>query len=280
MRPSALPTAMLLVGTLAKSSSITCADGLYMVVARGTGEKDGSGVTGSLAEDIADRIENSIVEPLDYPAAFSDPNYMRSERDGVETMQNLITSYHKACPDGKIAVFGYSQGGQVASDAFCGSGGIIGFSQRAALPISLVEDSVVAIIVFGDPSHVAEAPYNRGTSQKNGVFPRQNITLCEDNYTGIMRSYCDTGDTFCDLGDDGEVHRLYISNYGDDIANFVVDKYDDMMRKTTATASGTASASASASATDDSDNAAAGLAPGLALATIAPFALTILGLLL
>lgn len=100
--------------------------------------------------------------------------------------------------------------------------------------------------------------------------------MCEDNYTGIMRSYCDTGDVFCDLGTDGEVHRLYITNYGDDVANFVVQKYNDMMSKTTATASTTASGSASA--TGDSDNAAAGLTPGLALAAIAPLVLVVLEL--
>ncbi|KAH7017477.1 cutinase-domain-containing protein [Ilyonectria destructans] len=276
MHLSALPIALFATGALAKDSNITCVQGLYMIVARGTGEKEGSGITGSLAEDIADRIDDSAVEPLDYPAAFSDPDYLYSERDGVDIMQDMITSYHDACPDGKMAVFGYSQGGQVTSDAFCGSSGISGFSEAAPLPTSLVDDSVVAIIVFGDPTHVAEAPYNRGTSQKNGVWPRENITVCEDNYTGIMRSYCDTGDVFCDLGTDGEVHRLYITNYGDDVANFVVQKYKDMMSKTTATASGTASGSPSE--TGDSDNAAAGLTPSLALAAIAPLVLVVLEL--
>lgn len=37
------------------------------------------------------------------------------------------------------------------------------------MPLGLLIEPVVAIIVFGDPTHVAEAPYNRGTSQKNGV---------------------------------------------------------------------------------------------------------------
>lgn len=141
MHLSALPIALLATGALAKNSNITCVQGLYMIVARGTGEKKGAGVTGSLVEDIADRIDDSAVEPLDYPAAFSDPDYLYSERDGVDAMQDIITSYHDACTDGKMAVFGYSQGGQVTSDAFCGSSGISGFSEAAPLPTSLVNDS-------------------------------------------------------------------------------------------------------------------------------------------
>lgn len=80
-----------------------------MIVARGTNETAGPGVTGTLAEGIADRIDGSVIVPLDYPATFTDPDYWVSESEGVDELQEVITSYHGACPDGKIAVFGYSQ---------------------------------------------------------------------------------------------------------------------------------------------------------------------------
>lgn len=81
-------------------------------------------------------------------------------------------------------VIGYSQGAQVATNTFCGGGGS-GFGDDDALPENLVEDhgmlhklrreekiltpTVAAIILFGDPSHVANATYNKGTADNNGV---------------------------------------------------------------------------------------------------------------
>lgn len=48
------------------------------------------------------------------------------------------------------------------------------------MPLGLLIESVVAIIVFGDPTHVAEAPYNRGTSQKNGVCVLTVLRPCSE----------------------------------------------------------------------------------------------------
>lgn len=41
-----------------------------------------------------------------------------------------------------------------------------------------------------------------------------------------MVSYCDTGDKFCDSGQNDTVHGHYVQEYGNDIASFVVDKYN------------------------------------------------------
>ncbi|KAI8717315.1 hypothetical protein NCS52_00806800 [Fusarium sp. LHS14.1] len=301
MRPFTLPSALLVAAALAqKSKNVQCADGLYLVVARGTGEEKGAGITGEVAEDVADRVNGSIVEPLDYPATFLDPAYDESEADGVEALTELLTNYHSSCPDGKIAVFGYSQGGQVATDTFCGgSGG--SFPDNRPISTDLVEDSVVAIIIFGDPSHVANASYNQGTGEKDGVFPRTNITLCEDQYTktGIIRSYCDTGDTYCDRGSDEDVHGEYVSKYGDEVVEYVVDQYEKATRPGTTggtltatdtrvpteTATGTTTGTATEAAASETEstttstpaatsalgNGAAGLAPGLALAAVPVF---------
>ncbi|KAF4964686.1 hypothetical protein FSARC_7393 [Fusarium sarcochroum] len=296
MRPFALPTVLFAAGTLAQSTKdVKCADGLYMIVARGTSEEKGTGITGDIAKDIAKRVNGSIIEPLDYPATFK--NYEDSESDGVKAMTSVLTTYHKSCPDGKIAVFGYSQGGQIATDTFCGGAGG-DFSSNKPISTDLVQDSVVAIIVFGDPSHVANASYNLGSSKNDGVFERDDIKLCEDDYSDIIRSYCDKGDVYCDKGDDEDVHGGYVSKYGDDVADFVVKQYESAASgkestttatstaaeatatgSSTATAAETTSESASVTPTSAPGNAAASLVPGLALA-IAPLALAISQLLL
>lgn len=109
MRPSALPIALLAAGAVAETSSSNCTSGLYIVVARGTGERNGTGAFGTIADDIAAKVDDSIIEALDYPATFSDPLYTESEKDGVQEMQDIILNYHEACPKAKFAVLGYSQ---------------------------------------------------------------------------------------------------------------------------------------------------------------------------
>ncbi|KAH7131467.1 cutinase-domain-containing protein [Dactylonectria estremocensis] len=240
MRPSALPVA-LLAGTAAAASN--CTSGLYIVVARGTGEESGTGAFGTVADDIAAKVDDSVVEALDYPATYTDPLYTESEKDGVQEMQDTILDYHEACPDAKFAVLGYSQGGQVSSDAFCGGAGG-GFSELAALPADFVTSHFAAIILFGDPSHVANVTYDRGTSINNGIFARDNVTFCEENYADLMRSYCDTGDTYCDSGDVRTVHGSYFATYADDVVDFVVDRYEALKESATTSAAATTATTA------------------------------------
>lgn len=96
-------------GALGLAQNVTCATGLYMIVARGSGEEEGTGITGTLADRIAHDIEGSDVSALDYPATITDPDYQESSIDGVEALQKAIIGYHSACPDGKMALLGYSQ---------------------------------------------------------------------------------------------------------------------------------------------------------------------------
>lgn len=88
---------------------IQCAKGLQMFVSRGTGEDSGPGVTGALAKRIIDRIPGSSMLPTNYPASYDDPIYFESVVNGTVTLRATIEAYIDACPDSKIAVFGYSQ---------------------------------------------------------------------------------------------------------------------------------------------------------------------------
>ncbi|EWZ96158.1 hypothetical protein NW765_016876 [Fusarium oxysporum] len=286
MRPFALSAAVFAATALSqnKREKTECADGLYMIAVRGTGEDKGSGRIGEIAVDVSKRVNGSIVSPLDYPATLQDPDYFDSEEAGVKALSAALDDYHSSCPNGKIAVFGYSQGGQVATDVFCGG------SDNKPLTMSLVKDSVVAVIAFGDPSHVANLTYDRGTSKNDGIFerPSNETKLCEDNYSDIIRSYCDTGDVYCDVGKNNETHGSYFEKYGKEVVDFVVERYEKALKDeststqtSTAAATATAETSGSATASDAPSattaapgNAAAGLVPGLVLAMI-PLALAV-----
>ena len=132
---AAMATAALSSTTLAQDSS-SCVSGLYMIVARGTTEPSGPGVTGLLAERIASRIKDSKVVALDYPATFTDPLYTESVTNGTETLGEMVRSYAEDCPDGKMALFGYSQGAHVVGNVICGGG----FDEEKAVPKDIVED--------------------------------------------------------------------------------------------------------------------------------------------
>ncbi len=98
------------VGLLAASSnaqSTTCAQGLYMLVARGSDEAPGVGRIGVVAGNVSLQIPGSITVALDYPATFD--NYLTSEFNGTEEMNAKIVNYVSQCPNGKIALLGYSQ---------------------------------------------------------------------------------------------------------------------------------------------------------------------------
>lgn len=139
-------------------------------------------------------------------------------------------------------------------------------------------------------------PRRSFTNSRLQIFARENITLCEDNYSDILRSYCDTGDTYCDQGDVRAVHGGYVEEYGDKVADFVVKQYESaagdssatatvtttaVTASVTATTTQTEDATAAASATETEtastvpDSAASGLAPGFIAAAAVPLVLAI-----
>jgi hypothetical protein len=108
----AAAVASLLAGASAASAgnfTTKCPDGLQMIIARGTGEDAGPGVTGAIGLQIAKLIEGSAVHAIDYPASFDQPSYFISVSNGTAAVRETLKTYTKACPDTKLALFGYSQ---------------------------------------------------------------------------------------------------------------------------------------------------------------------------
>lgn len=93
----------------AQNSTVECASGLKMFVSRGTDEDMGLGVTEALVEVIASQIEGSEYTAIEYPASGENPSYFESVANGTQLVRRAVTSYAEACPDGKMALFGYSQ---------------------------------------------------------------------------------------------------------------------------------------------------------------------------
>lgn len=218
----------------------TCNTGIHMIASRGSLEPAGAGLIGLVANNVSDKISGSVVVPLEYPATIS--NYSTSEAAGVEALTDLLTSYIALCPSAKIALLGYSQGAQVTADTLCGTDDGKNFKLTPDLSSSY-EDNIIAVVLFGDPSHVVGAAWNEGTSTRNGIFPRQNNSAC-DPYSSKMRSWCDTGDIYCDSGNNTKTHGTYFANYTMDAVNFIIEKFNETL---TGSESGSGSGSGSGS---------------------------------
>lgn len=119
-----------------------CASGLYMISVRGTGEEQGIGVAGTLlGKKVAEQVKGSKIVGLQYPATLASPPYPESVGNGTKNLTELLEDYHKSCPDGKIAILGYSQGAQVSLDTLCGTDET-GFTTTDAISSSAVDNGM------------------------------------------------------------------------------------------------------------------------------------------
>lgn len=104
-------------------SRANCVSGLYMIVARGTGEAAGEGKLAQVANMVAARVPNSVSVAVDYPASALKKRtiYPQSVTDGINDTKKKIQDYVAACgPQSRIALIGYSQGGNVMTDLLAG----------------------------------------------------------------------------------------------------------------------------------------------------------------
>jgi acetylxylan esterase len=124
---------VLAVTATAASSNTTCATGLYILCARGSGEPavapnltDYTGSPGLVANAVAKQINGSVIAGVVYPATNPVPDnlnltnpgalkslnltsYYLSENLGASAILEEVNQYHSSCPDSKIALIGYSQ---------------------------------------------------------------------------------------------------------------------------------------------------------------------------
>ncbi|KZL74238.1 carbohydrate esterase family 5 protein (cutinase) [Colletotrichum tofieldiae] len=206
-------------GKIAERQTTACATGVHIIVARASTERPGTGVIGAIANNIQTQIPGSDIEAVDYPAELNP--YKPSQKAGVTAMTKLVQNYAAACPQTQMVLMGYSQGAHVTADVMCGTSED-GFEPTQPQAAD-VTDKVAAILLMGDPSHVNGQPFNQGTSQKDGRFPRQNTAGC-GAVASKMVSFCNTGDPYCDSGRNLQVHLRYVQSNGDAATQFIMSQ--------------------------------------------------------
>lgn len=205
-----------------------CKD-VHIFLAKGNNEPE-PGRQGKLAEAICSGLKSCDYESIHFnnplPAPFCD-----SVTEGVVNGKKQITAYNKRCPDSKLVVSGYSQGGHVVGDILGGGGGV--FFQDCVeediaglSPKSRPGNKIVAAMVFGDTRHTADQSFNvLSGAGNNGLFPRPANQLSNlASYGDVFRNYCVETDPICAQGEDVKTHLNYFDIYSNQVAAWVKER--------------------------------------------------------
>jgi acetylxylan esterase len=211
-------------GAVAPPSS-GCAQ-VNLIVARASTEAQGTGITGNLANQVQSSSSQTVsIQAVVYPATLN--NYASSESQGVTAAKQLLATAVANCPNQKQVLMGYSQGANVSLDVVAGNAEVR--PSTVIGPASASDLShVVAIVGFGDPGNVIGQAWDLGTdTTRNGIFPRSSSqlqTLTNFGAATKVRTWCDTGDTFCASGNSLNTHLTYLNRYQNAAASFVLGR--------------------------------------------------------
>ena len=140
--------------------------GVYVFGARETTAPAGYGTAGGLVNQVVAAYSGAQSAAISYPAcggqsSCGGASYDSSASQGTAAVVSAVNSLNSRCPNTKIVLIGYSQGGQIMDNALCGGAGATLSGNALA--------AVKAAIFMGDPHNTAGLPYNVGTCTGKGV---------------------------------------------------------------------------------------------------------------
>ncbi|KAL2173068.1 carbohydrate esterase family 5 protein [Thermothelomyces heterothallicus CBS 202.75] len=196
---------------------------VHVFGARETTAPPGYGTSQGLVNMVVQAYPGATSEAINYPACggqascggidASDPetapdckssaSYNSSANQGTQAVVSAVTSFNQRCPDTKIVLIGYSQGGQIMDNAYCGGAG-------ATLSGSALD----------------ALSYDVGTCQAGGFAARPPGFQCSPGNPDNIKSYCDAQDPYCCNGNDTNHHQQYVTIYGQQALAFIKSKLD------------------------------------------------------
>ncbi|KAL2163869.1 hypothetical protein VTH06DRAFT_3079 [Thermothelomyces fergusii] len=196
---------------------------VHVFGARETTAPPGYGTSQGLVNMVLQAYPGATSEAIDYPAcggqwSCGGVDYDSSAYQGTQAVVSAVTSFNQRCPDTKIVLIGYSQGGQIMDNAYCGGAG-------ATLSGNAL-NAVKAAIFLGDPHYVSGLPFNVGTCQAGGFAARPPGYQCSPGNANNIKSYCDAEDPYCCNGWDANHHQQYVNIYGQQALSFIRSKLD------------------------------------------------------
>jgi len=201
---------------------------VHVFGARETTVPPGYGTAGAVVNSVLSAYPGATAEAINYPAcggqaSCGDVSYASSAVQGVAAVASQVNSFNTQCPNTVLVLIGYSQGGQIMDDAYCGGGDTNEGLTSTAIPISAAAQKKIAAAIFmGDPRHIPGLSYNVGTCQASGFAPRPAGFQCP--YASNIQSYCDAADPYCCNGSDANTHQGYATEYGAVALTFIKNK--------------------------------------------------------
>lgn len=180
-----VPAAILFLLGLASTSPIellekreiqarACPD-IHVFGARETTVPPGYGTSAVVVDLVLAAYPGSTSEAIVYPACGGQAScgyvsYASSVLQGVAAVASQVNTFNTACPSTQLVLVGYSQGGQIFDDAFCGGGDANeGLSNTAVEIQASAVNMIKAAIFMGDPRYIYGLPYDVGTCTAQGV---------------------------------------------------------------------------------------------------------------
>ncbi|KAF7157655.1 hypothetical protein CNMCM5623_002029 [Aspergillus felis] len=201
---------------------------IHVFGARETTAPAGYGSSSTVVNLILNAYPGSSSEAISYPACGGQSScggvsYGNSVVAGINAVTSAVNSFHQRCPNTKLVLVGYSQGGQIMDDALCGGGDPNEGYSNTAVPLSASAVNMIKAAIFmGDPRFVAGLPYNVGTCTTGGFDRRPAGFSCPS--ASKIKSYCDAADPYCCNGNNANTHQGYGAEYGQAALTFVKSK--------------------------------------------------------
>ncbi|KAF8309259.1 cutinase-domain-containing protein [Clavulina sp. PMI_390] len=229
-------SSLLIAGASAASIEKRACPNVHVFGARETTVAQGYGTAGPVVNEILANFPGSTSEAIVYPAcggqaSCGSVSYANSVIQGVAAVASQVNAFNQQCPSTVLVLVGYSQGGQIFDDGYCGGGDTNEGLSSTAIPISTAAQAKIAAAIFmGDPRRIPGLSYNVGTCTASGFAPRPAGFQCP--YASRIQSYCDAADPYCCNGTDANTHQGYATEYGAAATSFVTSKVNAMLSGT------------------------------------------------
>ncbi|EEY21781.1 acetylxylan esterase [Verticillium alfalfae VaMs.102] len=201
---------------------------IHVFGARETTVSPGFGSAGTVVNSIIQANPGTTSEAIVYPACGGQAScggvqYADSARQGTAAVATAVNAFNQRCPDSQIILVGYSQGGQIMDNAYCGGGDTSAGITDTSIPISASAQQMIrAAIMMGSPRFVAGQSQNVGDCLAQGFAARPASFQCP--FAANIQSYCDAPDPFCCNGNDAVRHQQYGTIFGAEALTFVNSK--------------------------------------------------------
>ncbi|KAM0693237.1 hypothetical protein Q7P36_006490 [Cladosporium allicinum] len=201
---------------------------VHVFGARETTASPGYGSSSTVVNLVLNAYPGSTAEAISYPACGGQSScggatYDASMRAGIAAMASAVNGFNSRCPNSQLVIVGYSQGGQVADNAFCGGPDANqGYSTATPAFNSAAMGQIKAVIEMGNPRYRSGVAYQVGSCRTQGFSPRPQGYSCSS--ASKIQSYCDSPDPYCCTGNDANVHQGYGSVYGQAALTFIKSK--------------------------------------------------------